>query len=46
MKLTVASSPHIRGNFKTSRIMMDVVIALLPAFAVGVFRVRAWNFKF
>ena len=36
MKLTVASSPHIRGNFKTSRIMLDVVIALLPALAVGV----------
>ena len=39
MKLTVASSPHIRGNFRTNRIMMDVVIALLPAFAVG-----AWRF--
>ena len=36
MKLTVASSPHIRGNFKTSRIMLDVVLALLPALAVGV----------
>lgn len=39
MKLTVASSPHIRGNFRTNRIMMDVVIALIPALAVGV-----WNF--
>ena len=38
MKLTVASSPHIRGNFRTNRIMLDVVIALLPAFAVGVWR--------
>ena len=37
MKLTVASSPHIRGNFRTNRIMLDVVIALLPALAVGVF---------
>ena len=36
MKLTIASSPHIRGNFKTSRIMLDVVIALLPGLAVGV----------
>ncbi len=36
MKLTVASSPHIRGNFKTSRLMLEVVIALLPALAVGV----------
>ena len=35
MKLTVASSPHIRGNFRTNRIMLDVVIALLPALIVG-----------
>lgn len=38
MKLTVASSPHIRGNFRTNRIMMDVVIALLPALAAGILR--------
>ncbi len=37
MKLTVASSPHIRGNFKTGRIMLDVVIALMPALLVGIF---------
>ena len=36
MKLTVASSPHIRGNFRTNRIMLDVVIALLPALFVGI----------
>ena len=41
MKLTVASSPHIRGNFRTNRIMLDVVLALLPALAVGV-----WKFGF
>ena len=35
MNLTVASSPHIRGDFKTSRLMLDVVVALLPALAVG-----------
>ena len=35
MNLTVASSPHIRGDFKTRRIMLDVVIALLPALLVG-----------
>ena len=35
MKLTVASSPHIRGNFRTNRIMLDVVLALLPALIVG-----------
>ena len=38
MKLTVASSPHIRGNFRTNRIMADVMIALTPALAVGVVR--------
>ena len=36
MKLTVASSPHIRGKFRTNRIMLDVVLALLPAWLVGV----------
>ena len=41
MKLTVASSPHIRGNFRTNRIMMDVVLSLLPALAVGI-----WKFGF
>ena len=38
MKLTVASSPHIRGNFRTNRIMADVMIALTPALAVGTVR--------
>ena len=37
MKLTVASSPHIRGNFRTSRLMLDVVIALIPALIVSTF---------
>ena len=43
MKLTVTSSPHIRGNFRTNRIMLDVVVALLPALIVGIwmFGVRA-----
>jgi len=36
MKLTVASSPHIRGDFKSSRIMLDVMLALLPAMVVGI----------
>ena len=36
MNLTVASSPHIRGNFSTRRIMLDVALALLPALAVGI----------
>ena len=38
MKLIVASSPHIRGNFRTNRIMADVMLALAPALAVGVVR--------
>ncbi|MBR5020883.1 MAG: RnfABCDGE type electron transport complex subunit D [Oscillospiraceae bacterium] len=36
MNLTVASSPHIRGDFKTSRIMLNVVLALMPALIVGI----------
>jgi len=35
MNLTNTSSPHIRGNFRTGRIMLDVVLALLPAWVVG-----------
>ncbi len=35
MNLTVASSPHIKGKFRTNRLMLDVVIALLPALAAG-----------
>ena len=35
MKLTVTSSPHIRGDFRTSRLMLDVVLALIPALLVG-----------
>lgn len=36
MNLTVSSSPHIRGKATTVRLMRDVVIALLPALAVGI----------
>ena len=42
MNLTVASSPHIRGNFSTRRIMLDVVLALLPALCVGI-AVLGWR---
>ena len=42
MNLTVASSPHIRGNFCTNRIMLDVVLALLPSLVVGAF-VLGWR---
>ncbi len=35
MKLTVASSPHIHSKLRVNRLMLDVVLALLPALAVG-----------
>ncbi len=35
-KLLTSSSPHIRGKENTRRIMLDVVIALLPAMAAGI----------
>ena len=37
MNLTVNSSPHIRGDFRTSRLMLDVVIALIPSLIVGAY---------
>lgn len=35
-KLNVSSSPHVRDNSSTTRIMLDVCIALLPACIFGV----------
>ena len=35
-KYAVSSSPHLRDNVTTARIMQDVCIALLPACAAGV----------
>lgn len=35
-KIIVSPSPHIHGSHTTSRLMRDVVIALLPALAVSV----------
>lgn len=42
-KLRLSSSPHIHGSFSTRRIMLDVIIALLPALvgAVVFFGFRA-----
>ena len=34
---TVSSSPHIRSKESTSRIMLDVVIALIPAGIASVY---------
>ena len=42
MKLTVASSPHVRGDFKSSRIMLDVMLALTPALIVGIW-MHGWR---
>lgn len=36
MYLTVSASPHIRGKDTTRRLMLDVVIALIPALIAGV----------
>lgn len=36
-KVVVSSSPHIRHEDTTRQIMIDVVIALLPALAIGIF---------
>ncbi|MGI6142187.1 MAG: RnfABCDGE type electron transport complex subunit D [Caldicoprobacterales bacterium] len=35
-KFTVSPSPHIRTNESTSRIMLDVIIALIPAGVVSI----------
>ena len=36
-KLTVSASPHVRSNATTKGIMLDVIIALMPALAASVF---------
>ena len=42
-KLIVEPSPHIRSNWTTQRVMLNVIIALLPAFvaAIVIFGLRA-----
>ncbi len=35
-KLIVASSPHIKDKATTSRIMLDVIIALMPTAILSV----------
>ncbi|MGL5438932.1 MAG: RnfABCDGE type electron transport complex subunit D [Filifactoraceae bacterium] len=39
-KFVISSSPHIRSKESTSKIMKDVLIALLPAAAAGVYYFR------
>ncbi|MCI2055658.1 MAG: RnfABCDGE type electron transport complex subunit D [Oscillibacter sp.] len=41
LKLIATSSPHIRNAENTKSIMLDVIIALIPALAFGI-----WNFGF
>ncbi|HSL85909.1 MAG TPA: RnfABCDGE type electron transport complex subunit D [Bacteroidales bacterium] len=36
-KITVASSPHIKSNLRVNRIMLDVIIALIPVAAAGIY---------
>lgn len=36
-KLTVSASPHVRSNATTTGIMLDVIIALMPALIASVF---------
>ena len=36
--LNVSSNPHVRDNKTTAKIMLDVLIALLPASAFGVYQ--------
>ena len=35
--LNVSSSPHVRSSVTTQNLMLDVVIAMIPAAAFGVF---------
>lgn len=35
--ITVASSPHIKSNLRVNKIMLDVIIALVPVTAAGIY---------
>ena len=37
MKFRLSSSPHIRSKESTQRIMLDVIIALMPALFAGTY---------
>lgn len=41
-RILVAPAPHIHGSLSTQRLMLDVIIALLPALAVSVY-VYGWS---
>ena len=38
LKLIATSNPHIRGSETTRSIMLDVIIAMLPALIWGIFK--------
>lgn len=42
LKFAVSSSPHIRSSTNTSSIMMDVIIALMPA---GIYSIYLFGFR-
>lgn len=42
LKLNVQSSPHVRDNISTRSIMLDVVIAMIPATIWGILRFGAY----
>lgn len=42
LNLTVSSSPHIRSKTNTSKIMLDVIIALIPA---GIYSIYLFGLK-
>ena len=43
MRLSVSASPHLKGKDTTQRIMLDVIIALIPALIMAIvyFGIRA-----
>ncbi|MBE6989813.1 MAG: RnfABCDGE type electron transport complex subunit D [Ruminococcaceae bacterium] len=45
LKLIASSSPHIRSDENTRSIMLDVIIAMLPALAMSVYNFGNWNFR-
>ncbi|MBO4854760.1 MAG: RnfABCDGE type electron transport complex subunit D [Oscillospiraceae bacterium] len=45
LKLIASSSPHIRSEEDTRSIMLDVIIALLPALLMRVYQFGSWSFR-
>ena len=45
-KLTVSTSPHIKHKDNTGRLMLDVIIALLPALVFGIYYAFSRDVKY